>query len=64
MFNSASASLLFKNETHTGPVRGLDFNPITKNLLASGSINAEVSIMTEYADQQLTLQFRRSKYMT
>ncbi|KAJ9120137.1 hypothetical protein QFC22_003035 [Naganishia vaughanmartiniae] len=42
--SDASASLLFKNETHTGPVRGLDFNPITKNLLASGSVNAEIKV--------------------
>ncbi|KAJ9103932.1 hypothetical protein QFC21_002395 [Naganishia friedmannii] len=42
--SDASASLLFKNETHAGPVRGLDFNPITKNLLASGSINAEIKV--------------------
>jgi protein transport protein SEC31 len=34
---------VFKNEVHTGPVRGLDFNPKQQNLLASGAINAEVS---------------------
>lgn len=34
---------IFKNDQlHTGPVRGLDFNPIQKNLLLSGAINAEV----------------------
>ncbi|KAJ9091705.1 hypothetical protein QFC19_008996 [Naganishia cerealis] len=42
--SDASASLIFKNETHAGPVRGLHFNPITKNLLASGSINAEIKV--------------------
>lgn len=35
---------MFKNEVHTGPVRGLDFNPKQQNLLASGAINAEVSL--------------------
>lgn len=35
-------SLIFKNEQHTGPVRGLDWNPIQKNLILSGAVNAEV----------------------
>ncbi|KAL1407031.1 protein transport protein S31 [Vanrija albida] len=36
---------IFKNDQlHTGPVRGLDFNPIQKNLLLSGAINAELFI--------------------
>ena len=42
--NSAQESLLFKNEQHTGPVRGLDFNPIQGNLFASGAVNAEVRV--------------------
>ena len=33
-----------RNATHTGPVRGLDFNPIQTNLLASGGINGEVRV--------------------
>lgn len=33
---------LFTNNKHTGPVRGLDFNPIQKNLMLSGAVNAEV----------------------
>ena len=41
-FHSTSQSLIFRNTTHTGPVRGLDFNPIQTNLLASGGINGEV----------------------
>ncbi|KAF9546188.1 hypothetical protein CPC08DRAFT_738561 [Agrocybe pediades] len=41
---SAAESLILRNTTHTGPVRGLDFNPIQNNLLASGGIGGEVSI--------------------
>ena len=41
-FCSTSQSLILRNATHTGPVRGLDFNPIQTNLLASGGINGEV----------------------
>ncbi|KAG2068579.1 transport protein [Suillus decipiens] len=39
-----SESLILRNTSHTGPVRGLDFNPIQTNLLASGAINGEVYI--------------------
>lgn len=35
-------SLIYKNDKHTGPVRGLHWNPIKKNLLLSGGVNAEV----------------------
>ncbi|KAF9460284.1 hypothetical protein BDZ94DRAFT_1223438 [Collybia nuda] len=40
----ASESLILRNTTHTGPVRGLDFNPIQTSLLASGGVNGEVYI--------------------
>lgn len=40
--SSADEARLFTNNKHTGPVRGLDFNPIQKNLMLSGAINAEV----------------------
>ncbi|KDR76547.1 hypothetical protein GALMADRAFT_66967 [Galerina marginata CBS 339.88] len=40
----ASESLILRNTTHTGPVRGLDFNPLQNNLLASGGIGGEVYI--------------------
>ncbi|KAF8156599.1 hypothetical protein B0H34DRAFT_467700 [Crassisporium funariophilum] len=40
----AAESLILRNTTHTGPVRGLDFNPIQTNLLASGGVNGEVYI--------------------
>lgn len=40
--NSPSEALILKNSTHTGPVRGLDFNPIQSTLFASGGINGEV----------------------
>ncbi|KAG5641968.1 hypothetical protein DXG03_003842 [Asterophora parasitica] len=40
----ASDSLILRNTTHTGPVRGLDFNPIQTTLLASGGVNGEVYI--------------------
>ncbi|KIJ63089.1 hypothetical protein HYDPIDRAFT_182419 [Hydnomerulius pinastri MD-312] len=39
-----SESLILRNTSHTGPVRGLDFNPIQTNLLSSGAINGEVYI--------------------
>ncbi|KAF9486167.1 hypothetical protein BDN70DRAFT_846626 [Pholiota conissans] len=37
-------SLILRNTTHTGPVRGLDFNPLQTNLLASGAVGGEVYI--------------------
>lgn len=37
-------SQILKNTTHTGPVRGLDFNSNQANLLASGAVNAEIYI--------------------
>ncbi|KZT33889.1 hypothetical protein SISSUDRAFT_1053654 [Sistotremastrum suecicum HHB10207 ss-3] len=37
-------ALILSNSTHTGPVRGLDFNPLQTNLLASGAVNGEVYI--------------------
>ncbi|TFY75915.1 hypothetical protein EWM64_g8098, partial [Hericium alpestre] len=37
-------SLIFKNNTHTGPIRGLDFNPIQTSLFSSGGINGEIYI--------------------
>ncbi|KAI0826287.1 hypothetical protein BC629DRAFT_1434747 [Irpex lacteus] len=39
-----SESLVLRNKTHTGPVRGLDFNPIQTNLFASGAVNGEIYI--------------------
>ena len=33
---------MLRNKTHTGPVRGLDFNPIQSHLFASGAVNGEV----------------------
>ncbi|KAH9988178.1 hypothetical protein BJV77DRAFT_1023322, partial [Russula vinacea] len=41
---NTSDALILKNNTHTGPVRGLDFNPIQSTLFASGGINGEVYI--------------------
>ncbi|KAG6892726.1 protein transport protein S31, partial [Termitomyces sp. T159_Od127] len=40
----ASESLILRNTTHAGPVRGLDFNPIQTSLLASGGVSGEVYI--------------------
>ena len=42
-FSSPSESLILRNTIHTGPVRGLDFNPIQTNLLSSGAVSGEVS---------------------
>ncbi|KAI0687703.1 hypothetical protein BC835DRAFT_1376066 [Cytidiella melzeri] len=39
-----SESLILRNKTHTGPVRGLDFNPIQTNLFASGAVNGEIYV--------------------
>ncbi|KAG8835102.1 protein transport protein S31 [Serendipita sp. 399] len=39
----ADASIL-KNKAHDGAIRGLDFNPIAKNLLASGATNGQIFI--------------------
>ena len=36
-----------KKKSHDGPVRGLDFNPVAKNLLASGATNGQVSVGLE-----------------
>lgn len=42
--SSSEEALVFNNTTHTGPVRGLDFNPIQKTLFASGATNAELQV--------------------
>ncbi|WWC68183.1 uncharacterized protein I206_102106 [Kwoniella pini CBS 10737] len=42
--SSADEARIFKNDKHTGPVRGLDFNQIQKNLILTGGINAELYI--------------------
>ncbi|TDL22025.1 hypothetical protein BD410DRAFT_276586 [Rickenella mellea] len=42
--SDATESLIFRNTTHQGSVRGLDFNPIQTNLFASGAINGEIYI--------------------
>ncbi|KAK7685054.1 hypothetical protein QCA50_011891 [Cerrena zonata] len=39
-----SESLILRNKTHTGSVRGIDFNPIQTNLFASGAVNGEIYI--------------------
>ncbi|KAJ7019378.1 WD40 repeat-like protein [Mycena alexandri] len=42
---AADDALIYRNSSaHTGPIRGLDFNPIQTNILASGAVNGEVSI--------------------
>ncbi|KAK6097896.1 protein transport protein S31 [Batrachochytrium dendrobatidis] len=41
---SDKESLIARHTTHGGPVRGLDFNPLHKNLLASGASDGEISI--------------------
>ncbi|KAH7882294.1 transport protein [Phlebopus sp. FC_14] len=39
-----SECLILRNTSHTGPVRGLDFNPIQTSLLSSGAVSGEVYI--------------------
>ncbi|KAF7367477.1 Nucleoporin-interacting protein [Mycena sanguinolenta] len=41
---AADDALIMRNSTHTGPIRGLDFNPIQTNLIASGAVSGEVYI--------------------
>ncbi len=41
--HSAADASILKNKAHDGPVRGVDFNPIAKNLLASGATNGQVN---------------------
>ncbi|KAF8878677.1 hypothetical protein CPB84DRAFT_1852312 [Gymnopilus junonius] len=41
---AGAESLILRNTTHTGPVRGLDFNPLQNNLFASGGVAGEVYI--------------------
>jgi WD40 repeat protein len=36
------SSLITRHDLHKGPVRGLDFNIHSRNLLASGATNGEV----------------------
>ncbi|KAK0536081.1 protein transport protein S31 [Tilletia horrida] len=38
------AASIMKNTTHTGPVRGLEYNRIQNNLIASGASNGEIFI--------------------
>jgi protein transport protein SEC31 len=44
MSRSPAESLILRNTMHTGPIRGLDFNPISTTLLASGGIKGEVRL--------------------
>ncbi|CAE6433362.1 unnamed protein product [Rhizoctonia solani] len=39
-----SSARLLQNNTHTGPVRALHFNPLQTSLLASGSVGSELYI--------------------
>ncbi|EPQ53749.1 hypothetical protein GLOTRDRAFT_122261 [Gloeophyllum trabeum ATCC 11539] len=41
---SVEEALIMRNTTHTGPVRGLDFNPIQTSLFSSGAVNGEIYI--------------------
>ncbi|KAK0544963.1 protein transport protein S31 [Tilletia horrida] len=38
------AAAIMRNTTHTGPVRGLEYNRIQNNLIASGASNGEIFI--------------------
>ncbi len=42
--SSATEAEILRNNQHTGPVRGLDFNSVQTNLLASGAVNGEIFI--------------------
>lgn len=49
---SASQSLILRNTTHTGPIRGLDFNPIQTTLFASGGVAGEVCDTSTFFSRQ------------
>lgn len=49
---SAPGAQQLRNSVHTGPVRGLDFNRLQPNLLASGAVNAEVYVWDLNAPQK------------
>ncbi|KAJ3088294.1 protein transport protein S31 [Quaeritorhiza haematococci] len=38
------SGLIMRNSTHSGPVRGLDFNPLQLNLLATGATDGEIFV--------------------
>ena len=58
-FPSSSESLILRNTMHTGSVRGLDFNPIQTNLLASGGVSGEVASTSRTSrHRQLIVIFR------
>ncbi|OZJ04890.1 hypothetical protein BZG36_02498 [Bifiguratus adelaidae] len=42
--SASHPAVIMRNQTHTGGVRGLDFNPKQTNLLASAASNAEIFI--------------------
>ncbi|CEH14651.1 wd40 repeat-like protein [Ceraceosorus bombacis] len=44
LLNGGADAQILKNTTHTGPIKGLHFNPIQSNLLASGGVNGEIFI--------------------
>eukprot|EP00003_Mantamonas_plastica_P027869 TRINITY_DN6107_c0_g1_i3.p1 TRINITY_DN6107_c0_g1~~TRINITY_DN6107_c0_g1_i3.p1 ORF type:complete len:451 (+),score=61.60 TRINITY_DN6107_c0_g1_i3:94-1353(+) len=50
--SDGSEPLLAHAEHHSGPVRGLDFNPHQPNLLASGSSNSEILMWDLAAPRQ------------
>ena len=44
VLSSSGDAEILRNNQHTGPVRGLDFNSVQTNLLASGATNGEIFI--------------------
>ena len=45
LLESKKESLIMRQASHGGPIRGLDFNPIQPNLLASGATDGEVILL-------------------
>lgn len=43
--HSSEEATIYKHTQHSGPVRGLDFNKLQPNLLASGATNGEVRLL-------------------
>lgn len=63
-FFSSADSLVYRNSTHTGPVRGLDFNPLQNNLLSSGAVGGEVGTIAVTSHACSDDKFSRSTYGT
>ncbi|KAF7293598.1 Nucleoporin-interacting protein [Mycena indigotica] len=56
-------ALILRNSIHTGPIRGLDFNPIQTSLPASGAVSGEVSFGLELTGEAIHANPRQVQYV-